>query len=239
MVVDARCVGSHRQGGQNRIGTRIHETLEAQEKAVALVARQDRLDSPHLEPPSPCIRPTGSCSPSRSGAALVACSVSRPSSETALEGLSHQRISGQISDIQRFCEPPAVRGGPGLSEARERVPGKESSAPAVSAAAEQSRIANVSTPTVAVVREPSRGSAPIELLNPAKCSPTKVASEGGGQKEGSSRDSFPEVSWGGWRLIRTPDGIYLPETFSPFPHELDDLTDLLSMTEDHGERGLK
>ena len=232
-------MGSDHQGGQSRIGTGIPGTLEAQEGTVALVVRQDRLDSPHPEPPSPCIRPMSSYPTSQSGTTLAACSTNRPISETALEGLSHQCTSGKINDIQRFDEPPAMRRGPGLPEARESVLGKESSAPGVSVAAEQSQIANVSTPTVALVREPSRGSTLIQPLNSVERYPTKVGNEGGGlQKEGSAWGSFSEISWGGWRLVRTPDGIYLPETFNLFPHELVDLTDQRCMNEGHAVLGL-
>ena len=50
-----------------------------------------------------------------------------------------------------------------------------------------------------------------------------------------AQNVFPEISWEGWGLIKTPDGFYLPETFNPFPHVFEDLTDQWQTTGEHGE----
>lgn len=51
------------------------------------------------------------------------------------------------------------------------------------------------------------------------------------REEGSNQGPFPDIFLEGWGLIKTPDGIYLPETFKPFPHELEDLTDQWKLSE--------
>lgn len=201
---------------------------------MALAVRQDCFDSLHLEPPLPCIRPVSSFPPPQSEPIHVTCSMSRQASEATLEGLSHQCASRQANDIQGLDEPSATRREPGSPEVCEGVRRQEPSAPVVSVPVERPQIANARTPPVTVVQEPSRGSAPIQLRNSIECYPAKAANEDeDSQKEGSARNSFPEVSWGDWRLVRTPDGIYLPETFNPFPHELEDLTDQRGITEEH------
>ena len=206
---------------------------------MALAVRQDGLDNLHLEPPLPCIRPMDNFPPLQSEPIPVICSMSRQASEATLEGLSHQCVSRQANGIQRLDEPSATQRGPSLPELCESVRRQEPPVPAVPVPVERPQIANASTPPVIVVQEPSRGSAPTQSRNSIEYYPAKAGNEDeDSQGEGSARSSFPEISWGGWRLVRTPDGIYLPETFNPFPHELEDLTDQWGMTEKHATLNL-
>jgi hypothetical protein len=93
--------------------------------------------------------------------------------------------------------------------------------------AEWLQTADESTPPALAVQGPNQGSPQIQRQPSDKCHPTRMENEvyGGLHRGESAQKPYPEISWEGWGLIKTPDGFYLPETFSPFPHELEDLTD--------------
>lgn len=84
------------------------------------------------------------------------------------------------------------------------------------------------TPSVSVVQEPNQKSTPDQRQVSDRCHLTTAANE---ESEAPCTEDctqllpFPDISWEGWGLIKTSDGVYLPETFNPFPHVFEDLTD--------------
>jgi hypothetical protein len=123
-------------------------------------------------------------------------------------------------------EPSAISEGQALPEQVGSVQVQKKSDPAVSGPVERPQTADEPTPLL-VVQETSQQSALIQRRNSDKRHPTTTANEGGEQirKEGYVQDPFPDISWEGWGLIKTPGGLYLPETFNPFSHVFEDLTD--------------
>ena len=113
--------------------------------------------------------------------------------------------------------------------------GEKPPEPAVSGLVKRPQTADEPNPP-AVAQEPSQESESVQGHN-FKCHPTTVAEEevGAIRKEGYMQDSFLGISWEGWGLIKTPDGVYLPETFSPFPHVFEDLTDQWDLSKGGGE----
>ncbi|KAF9650425.1 hypothetical protein BDM02DRAFT_1433757 [Thelephora ganbajun] len=146
-----------------------------------------------------------------------------------LQAQAKQRASREVNDVQRIGESSATWRGSGLSEPRGSVRTQKSSQPAVSGPGERPQTASESTPPVLMVQESNQEPAPTQRRNSDKCHPTKAVGEEGdaSREEGSAQDLFSGISWEGWGLIKTCDGIYLPETFGPFPHPFEDLTDQL------------
>jgi len=198
------------------------------ETTSLLVDRQNYPADPQVELAPPCIHPPGRHAPSQSEEPTpVARATSCPGSATASPGQPRLRGSQPVNDIQSLDGPSTTLRGPGLPESCGSPRVQEPSDPAVSDPVERPQTAGESTPPTSVVQEPNQGPPPIRRHTSDKSHPTKAASEadGGLRRGGSPQKSFPEISWECWGLIKTPDGIYLPETFNPFPHELEDLTD--------------
>ena len=64
------------------------------------------------------------------------------------------------------------------------------------------------------------------------CDSNECRSENGSSGEddasgnqGDTQDPFSDISWEGWGLINTPEGVYFPETFNPSPSGSEALTD--------------
>lgn len=67
----------------------------------------------------------------------------------------------------------------------------------------------------------------IQGRDPDGCHPRATNEEDvASRSEGDVQDPLLDILREGWRFIKAPDSFYLPETFNPFPHELEDLTDL-------------
>ena len=198
------------------------------ETAVLLADQRNHRANPQVGLAPPYIYPSGRHAPSQSEEPTpVARCTSYPISATASQGRSRLHGSRQVNDVQSLDKPSMTWRGPGLPDPCGSARAQEPSNPAVSGPVERLQTTDESTPPVLVVQEPNRESRPIQRQTSDKCHPKKAANEVDGdlRREGSVQNPFPEISWEGWGLVETPDGIYLPETFDPFPHVFEDLTD--------------
>ena len=198
------------------------------ETAVLLTDRHNGPAGPQIEPAPPYVHPPGRRAPSQSEEPTpLAHSTSCTNLAIASQGQSRLRGSRQINDVQSLDEPSAKRRGLGLLESCRSTQAQEPSDPTVPGPIERLQTADESTLPALVVQEPKQESSPIQRHTSDKFHPTKAANEVDGSlhREGSVQNPFPGISWEGWGLIKTPDGVYLPETFNPFLHVLGDLTD--------------
>jgi len=227
VVVDTQYPAPDCRWEQNHGGNSTPGPLEGQEKetAIRLVDRQNHLVNPPTE--SPYVRP-----PSRrallqpEGPMSVARSAIPRASATASQGQARPREPRQVNNGQSLGEPSVTWRGSDLPEPCGSVQAQKPSDPAIFGPVERPQTADEHTQPVLMVQESNQESAPIQRHDSDKCHPTKVANEDeASRREGSVQDPFQDISWEGWGLIRTPNGIYLPETFDPFPHVFEDLTD--------------
>jgi len=198
------------------------------ETAILSDYRQNHLVSPSTELVPPRIR-----APSRH----VVLQLTEPTpithsaypraSVTVLRDQAKSRASGRVIENQSFDEPPTTRRGPGFPEQCRNLQGQILSDPVVSCPIERPRTVNEPTPPTPMAQEPNREPTPIQRHNSGGCHPTKVVNEEveAPRKAAYVQGPFLDISWEGWGLIRTSGGIYLPETFNPFPHVFEDLTD--------------
>lgn len=72
----------------------------------------------------------------------------------------------------------------------------------------------------------NQGPSPTQPHDSDNYHPSKADSTEGGapREEGDAQDLFSHISWEGWGLVKTPNGVYLPETFSPSLPTTDDPT---------------
>ena len=196
--------------------------MQAIETGVLSTDQQDRLVDPPTEAAPLHTRPS-----SRRALFQVKEPIGRSAPATASQGQARPPASRQVNDDQLLGEPSAAWNEPASSEPCGGVRVQRQSNSAVSDPVERLRMVEEPALQVLVVQEQSQEPVPIQRHNSDECYPTVVANEKGRalREDGSNRDPFPDILRGGWGLIKTPDGIYLPETFDPFPHELEDLTD--------------
>ena len=211
IVVDVRYPAPlDRHWEQNHSGSGTSGLIKARqaETVALLVDQQNRMVTPPKEPPPPHVRPPSRCSLPQpvEGPMPFARPAIPLASPTTPRGQTKPRTPRQVNDGQRLDKPPD---------------------PAVFAPVERPQTVDEPTPPVPMVQELNKGSAPIQRRNLDKFHLEKGGDEEDkvSRKEGCVQDPFPGISWEGWGLIKTPHGIYLPETFNPFPHELEDLTD--------------
>ena len=198
------------------------------ETTALLADQQNHPADPQVELAPPCIHPPGRHAPSQSEEATpFARATSCTGSATASLGQPRLRGSRLINDVQSLDGPSMALRGPSLPESCRSPRVQEPSDPAVSDPIERPQTAGQSTPPASAVQEPNQEPPQVRRHTSEKSHPTKAANEvdGGLRRGGSPQKSFSEISWEGWGFIKTLDGIYLPETFNPFPHELEDLTD--------------
>jgi len=227
-AADVRDLTPDHDWGQNCAWSITPDPLEmqAEEAGVLLIDQRDRPANPPTEmaPPHtrsssvralfPVEEPIGRSPPLRASA-------------TALQGQARPPPSRQVNDNQWLGEPSAAWNRPAPSEpcGGVRVPKQSNSA--VAGPVERPRTAEEPAFQVLMAKEQSQEPAPIQPSNSGECYPTVATNEEGEalREEGSDQEPFPDTLWRGWGLVKTPDGMYLPETFNPFPHELEDLTD--------------
>lgn len=190
--------------------------------------RQNHPANPQVPPTPPHIHPPGRHAPLRSEEPTPSTrSTSRSNSATASQGQPRLRVTQQVNDVQSLGEPSTTWRRPDVPESCGSAQAQESSGPAVSGPVERLKTADESTPPTLVVQEPNQESLPVKRDASDRCNLTEGANEvdEGLRREEPAQNVFPEISWEGWGLIKTPDGFYLPETFNPFPHVFQDLTD--------------
>jgi len=227
VVVDAQYPAPDRHWEQNHNGNGTPGPPEGQEKetAVRLVNPQNNLVNSPIES-SYVLPPSKRALPQPEGPMSVAHSVIPRASATASQGQARPRESRQVNDGQSLGEPSVARRRSGLPEPCGSVQAQKPSGTVIFGPAERPQIAGENTPPILTVQEPDHEPAPIQRRSSDKCHPTKVATEDEASRRGRCvQDPFPDISWEGWGLIRTPNGIYLPETFNPFPQVFEDLTD--------------
>ena len=235
-AVDVRDLTPDRDWGQNCTGTITPGPLETQAKeaGVLFTDQQDRLVNPPTEPTPSNILPS-----SRHGILQVEEPIGRSTPlrapATASRGQARPPASRRFSDDQWLGEPSAVWNGPASSGPCGRVRVQKQSNSAVSDPVERPQTADGPALQVLVVQEPNHEPVPIQRHNSGECHRTVPVNEEVEvlRKEGSNQDPFPDISWDGWELVKTPDGVYLPETFNPFPHELEDLTDQRQLSKEN------
>jgi len=190
--------------------------------------RQNYPANPQVPPTPSYIHLPGRHAPLRSEEPTPpACSTSRSNSATESQGQPQLRGTRQVNDVQSLGEPSTTWRRLDIPESCGSAQAQEPSGPAVSGPVERLKTADESTPPTSVVQEPNQEPTPTKRRVSDICHPTEGANEMGGglRREEPAQNVFPEISWEGWGLVKTPDGFYLPETFNPFPHELEDLTD--------------
>lgn len=228
--MDAQNLVSDRQGEQNYIRNTpgLSEAPQKEETVALLASRQNRPANPQTKPAPLHIRPSSRYAPSRSEELTSAvCFKSRRTSATASQRRSQPRASRQADDIQTLDRPSATLRGLDVPEPYRSAQAQEPYCPAVSGPVERLQATEESTPLALVVQEPNEELLLTQRHSSNKCHPTEAANEvdRGLRKEGFAQNLFLEISWEGWGLIKTPDGVYLPETFNLLPHEFEDLTD--------------
>jgi len=230
-VVDVQYPVPDRRWRQNRTGSITPGLLETQAKETAALFA-DLPVNPPREPTPPHMRPS-SRRVQLEESAPVSCPAPLRAPATASRGQAKPCASQQTNDDQWLGDSPAAWDGPASSEPCGGVRAPNKSNPVASGRVERPQTTEESIPQVLAVQEP----APIQRSNSDELHPTTVAKEddGASHKEGIVQDPFPDILWEGWGLIKTSGGIYLPETFNPFPHELEDLTDQRQLSERSGE----
>ena len=228
MVADVRYPEPGRPWERDYTGNVTPGLVQEREAAVPLADRQCDPANPPTESAPPQIRP-----PSRRALSQpeepspVGRSTPLRTSAISSQVQAKSRALRQIKDGQRVGEQSAVQKELALPQLCKGVQVQTHSEPAISNPFELPQIVDEHPPPFLMVREPRQGPAPIQRRNSDDRHPTAAVNKEDEalRKEGSMHDPSPGISWEGWGLIRTPDGVYLPETFNPFPHVFEDLTD--------------
>ena len=196
--------------------------VQEKEAVVPLADQQSDLANPPTESASPHTRPRSRRVLQQPKELPPVGRSALPKTSTPSQGRAEPQAPRQLGGGQISNEPPATREEPPLPRLCEGVQVQTRSESAGSDPVERPQTTGEHATPALTIRDPRQQPAPIQRRDS-----DKAANEGDKvlRKEGTARDRFADISWEGWGLIKTPDGFYLPETFDPFPHELEDLTD--------------
>lgn len=218
---------------RNCTGNATSGLLEVQKKetAISLTDRRNALSSSPTESTSTQIRPPSRCALSQPEERSPVGSALPRTIATPPQGRAKPRVPRRVNVERRLDGLSAAWKEPALPQLRGGVPAQTQFAPGVPGPVERPQTTGEHTPPVLSVQAPCQKSVPIQRRNMDERHLTTVADKETSHKDGYGQDPFPDISWEGWGLIKTPDGVYLPEAFNLFPHELEDLTDHWELSE--------
>lgn len=201
---------------QNHIPNVTPCLSEAQGREAPILSadRRSHPAAPPTEPATPYIRPTSrNSSPQLKKLALVVSNVIPQTSAPVLHGQAQPDGSRQLNGDRCMDGPPGMWTEPPQplwSIQPEKLfqppPGHVERPPTTSEAA-----------LIPMVQEPNQAPVPTQRHDPDKLHQMEAPSEQGGasRKGGDTQGPYSIVSWGGWEFIKTPHGLYFPETFDP------------------------
>jgi hypothetical protein len=201
---------------------------EVQEKETAALLANGKSHLVNTTEPAPChIRARSRYALPQLGPTPAVRSATPRASATVSLGQAQPPGSRQVNGVESVNEPSVAWRAP--QQPRRSAQVQKLSEPPVPGPVEQPQTTGEATTPVTILQELNQGSGPTQQRNSDEFHSTKAVSaeDDASRQERDTQYLFPDISWEGWGLIKTPGGVYLPETFSSSLRALEGLTDRL------------